>query len=1215
MKKYSIPFGCLLLLAFAVRAHSQPLTFNTLAGLPAGGSADGSGGSARFNAPCGVAADSSGNVYVADTFNHTIRKITPAGVVSTLAGLAGVSGAVDATGSNARFNQPGGVTVDGSGNVYVGDSGNQTIRKITAGGVVSTWAGSAGVSGSADLTGTSALFNQPQGVAVDTSGNVYVADYGNHTVRKITPLRVVSTLAGSAGISGTNDASGSSARFYQPEGVAVDSAGNVYVADTANSTIRKVTASGVVSTLAGSAGNSGSADGTGSIARFYQPEAVAVDGADNVYVGDYFNHTIRKVTSAGVVSTLAGLAGNYGSIDGTNSAARFWGPEGIAVNTNNLNLFVADTGNGTIRKITPSGATMTVSTFAGSASTGSADGTGNNGRFYWPTAVAVAGAGNVYVADTENGTVRKMTPAGLVSTFAGSAGNYGSNDGSAGVARFFGPQGIGVDGAGNVYVADSANATIRKVSSAGIVSTLAGSPGSPGSLDGTNGGAQFYQPQGVAADGAGNVYVADTWNHTIRKITPAGVVSTVAGLAGNFGSADGTNSKARFYWPAAVALDGAGNLYVADYLSHTIRRIAPTGSIWVVTTLAGMPGAWGKADGTNSNARFYHPQGIAVDSGTNVYVVDSGNHAIRKLTPTGSNWVVSTVAGLPEIPGSANGLGSAARFFSPAGIAVTAGGSFYLADSGNNDIRSAVLITNGAPAIIVQPQSQTVDPATSVTFSVSATGAPTLSYQWRFNGSNISGMTASSYTRINAQVSDIGNYSVVITNSVGSVTSEDAFLTVNGIPFILSQPQGVAVALGQSASFSVLAIGTAPLAYQWRFSGNNIPGATASSFTLDSVAGTNNGPYSVVVTNVFGATTSSDALLAVMALKGWGDDSFGQSDLSIAAANTIAVAAGAWHNLALHADGTVIGWGDNFNGQCTVPAGLADALAIAAGGYHSLAIRANGTVLAWGANDYAQTNVPAGLGKVIAIAGGTWHSLALRSDGTIVAWGDNSRGQTNVPPGLTNVVAIAAGGSHSLALKSDGTVAAWGENANAGGDYSGQSVVPPGLSNVTGIAAGEYHSLAVRADGTVVAWGDNSQGQCNLPVITSAVALAGGGAHSLALNGDGTVIAWGANWNGQCDLPPGLGDVVGICAGEAHSLVLVQSTLPFPRLFSQGRLGNRFGAVIQTLNRKSYALDFNNSLTVSNWNTLSTNAGNGALKMLSDTNAIARQRFYRMRQL
>ena len=231
--------------------------------------ADGTGSAARFYFPNGVAVDSAGNVYVADTNNYTIRKITPSGVVSTLAGLAGSPGSADGTGSAARFNDPYGVAVDSAGNVYVADTGNNTIRKITPSGVVSTLAGLAGSIGSADGTGSAARFFQPYGVAVDSAGNVYVADTNNNTIRKITPSGVVSTLAGLAGSFGSADGTGSAARFYYPEGVAVDSAGNVYVADTGNDTIRKITPSGVVSTLAGLAGSIGSADGTGSAARFY----------------------------------------------------------------------------------------------------------------------------------------------------------------------------------------------------------------------------------------------------------------------------------------------------------------------------------------------------------------------------------------------------------------------------------------------------------------------------------------------------------------------------------------------------------------------------------------------------------------------------------------------------------------------------------------------------------------------------------------------------------------------------------------------------------------------------------------------------------------------------------------------------------------------------------------------------------------------------------
>ena len=472
-------------------SQSQPLAITTLAGYAGPGSADGTGASARFANPWGVAADTAGNLYVADTDNHTIRKITTGGVVSTLAGLAGVSGSADGTGSSARFYQPQGVAVDSAGNVYVADTGNYTIRKITPAGVVTTLAGSAGNSGSTDATGSSARFYEPEGIAVNSAGTlIYVADTWNHTIRQVTSAGAVTTLAGSAGNYGTNDGTGSSAQFYQPQGVAVDGAGNVYVGDTGNQTIRKVTSAGVVTTLAGSAGNYGSADGTGTGAAFWNPQGVALDSATNLYVADSFNNTIRKVTPAGVVTTLAGTAGSFGSADGTGAAARFWQPQGVAVDSAG-NVYVADSANGTIREIA-SGAVVT--TLAGSASTGSADGTGSSARFYWPSGAAVDSSGNSYVADTGNGTIRTVTSAGVVSTLAGSAGNFGSTDATGSNARFYGPQGVAVDSSGNLYVADTANHTIRKITSGGVVSTLAGLAGTNGLTDGTGSSARFQRP-------------------------------------------------------------------------------------------------------------------------------------------------------------------------------------------------------------------------------------------------------------------------------------------------------------------------------------------------------------------------------------------------------------------------------------------------------------------------------------------------------------------------------------------------------------------------------------------------------------------------------------------------------------------------------------------------------------------------------------------------
>ncbi len=324
--------------------------------------------------------------------------------LTVLAGVPSLVGSADGTGASARFNWPMGVTVDGSGNVFVADWGNNTIRKITPTGVVTTLAGTAVSLGSADGTGASARFNSPHSVAVDGSGNVFVADWGNNTIRNITPTGAATTLAGTAGSSGSADGTGAAARFNGPIGVAVDVSGNVFVADSANNTIRKITTAGVVTTIAGTAGLSGSADGTGSAARFHAPTGVAVDGEDNVFVADMDNWTIRNMTSAGVVTTLAGSAGSYGSADGTGAAARFISPWGVAVDGAG-NFFVADVGNNTIREITPTGV---VTTLAGTAvSPGSADGTGASARFNDLYGVAVDGAGNVFVADTVNNTIRK----------------------------------------------------------------------------------------------------------------------------------------------------------------------------------------------------------------------------------------------------------------------------------------------------------------------------------------------------------------------------------------------------------------------------------------------------------------------------------------------------------------------------------------------------------------------------------------------------------------------------------------------------------------------------------------------------------------------------------------------------------------------------------------------------------------------------------------
>lgn len=315
------------------------------------GSADGTGAAAQFHTPSGIAINpNTGDAYVCDTANNVIRKITMAGVVTTFAGTAGVSGSADGFGAAAEFNSPLGIVADHSGNLYVTDSGNGTIRKITSTGSVTTFAGTAGVTGSSDASGTLAKFSGPSGIAIDKNGNLYVADTNNDTIRKITSARLVSTFAGMAGVSGATDGIGTSARFTTPYGVAVDSGNNIYVADSGNATVRKITGGQSVTTLAGTAGVTGALDGTGGAAQFNEPYGIVVDIANTVYVTDSTSNTIRKITSTGIVTTFVGTAGVTGFLDGVGAAAQLNTPQGIASDSGG-NLYVSDSVNNTVRKI------------------------------------------------------------------------------------------------------------------------------------------------------------------------------------------------------------------------------------------------------------------------------------------------------------------------------------------------------------------------------------------------------------------------------------------------------------------------------------------------------------------------------------------------------------------------------------------------------------------------------------------------------------------------------------------------------------------------------------------------------------------------------------------------------------------------------------------------------------------------------------------------
>lgn len=623
---------------------------------------------ALFNRPTEIASDNS-NLYVVDRDGITIRKIDLAtGIVSTLAG-SGKEGIADGIGPAASFNRLKGLAIVGN-DLYAVDSFNQRIRKIElATGNVSSFAGS-GKNGATDGVGSNASFGFPKGI-VAVGNNLYVPEWENRTIRKIEIASgMVTTLAGAAGRQhGMSDGIGPAASFSQPSGMTTDGK-NLYVLDEGNRNIRKIVIdTGQVSTL---------------VSSLTWPRGIAID-EHYLYVSDEFYNSIMKVDIAtGQLTTLAGSGkqDTHGSADGIGNAALFYKPAGLVAVGDDL--YVSDSYNNKIRKIEI--ATGQVSTLAGLDEAGASDGA--CAAFYLPSSGLATVGGNLYVANYGNNTIYRIElNTGAVNAFAGS-GSSDMSDGIGAAAAFRYPQGITSDG-GNLYVADYSNHLIRKIEIAsGKVATLAGS-GKPGQADGIGAASSFNYPRSIVSDG-GNLYVVDYDNHAIRKIEiTTGKVSTLAG-SGKEGSKDGIGAAASFNFPRGIAIDG-GNLYVADTHNHTIRKIAIASG--KVTTLAGTGNA-GAADGMGAAASLSYPQNLVVNDG-NLYVADYGNHAIRKIVlATGA---VTTFAGTGKA-GAKDGTGTRATFNQPEGLA-TDGKNLYVANGRDHTIRKIDLASGAVTTL------------------------------------------------------------------------------------------------------------------------------------------------------------------------------------------------------------------------------------------------------------------------------------------------------------------------------------------------------------------------------------------------------------------------------------------------------------------------------------------------------------------------------------
>lgn len=624
--------------------------------------------SAQLMSPSDVASDRSGNLWIADSGNHRIRLVTPDGVIRSVAGdgTAGFSGD-GGPALSAQLNAPAGVAVDDAGNLFISDSANHRIRRITPDGVISTVAGTgtSGFSGD-DGPATAAQVNRPWGITLDAAGSLWIADSANHRVRQVTPNGVIRTVAGNgtAGFSGDGGPA-TLAKLAVPSDVVVDSAGNLFIVEFGNWFIRKVTPAGVISWVAG--------DWEGSLV---EPVSVAVDAAGNLLVADSGNNRIKKIDPAGVMTTVAGRErGGFNGDGGVASSAELHLPGDVATDSQG-NLFIADTGNNRIRKVTPAGI---ISTVAGSGTGGGFSGDGgpaNAAQLMGPNGVAVDAQGNLLIADTINHRIRKVTPGGIITTVAGSGlGGFGGDGGPATVARLSYPQDVAVDAQGNLFIADSGNGSIRKVTPAGIISTVAGTGRQARDFTGDGGSATssaLRYPTSVAADAQGNLFIAEFYLSRIRRVASNGIITTAAGIGATGFSGDGSFAiDAQIGSPWGVAVDGAGNLLIADYSSNRIRKVTPNG---IITTVAGVGTAGFSGDfGPAASAQLNLPQAMTVDAEGNVYIADTWNYRIRKVTthagpvltldPTqyrvGDSWSVKVGYGAPNTParllGTSNG--------------------------------------------------------------------------------------------------------------------------------------------------------------------------------------------------------------------------------------------------------------------------------------------------------------------------------------------------------------------------------------------------------------------------------------------------------------------------------------------------------------------------------------------------------------------------------
>lgn len=662
---------------------------------------------AQFGVIKGIALDPWGNLYLADTDHHRIRKVATTGVVTTAAGTGtpGFSGD-GGPAAAAELNLPYGLAVDLAGYIYVADLGNSRIRRIAPDGTISTVAGT-GIPGAAGDGGPAvdAQLMSPRNVAVDAAGNLYIAEFGGHRVRRVTPDGRISTVAGT-GIAGFNgDGPASTTQLNSPAGLAIDRSGALLIADSGNNRVRKLSF-GAVTTTGG--------PWTGST-----PVALAVDLAGTIYMSEAGPILDSRATNAGNQWTrCAGTGANGFAGDGGLAAQAVLSAVWDIATDSQGSVYIAD--GVRVRRIDRRAIIQTVAGDGYLQAVG--DGlAATSALLSQPAALALDAAGNLYIADTGTNRVRQVVPAGTIRTFTGTGlAGPGPDQTTAARTNLYSPMGVATGPAGNLFIADTYNHRIRMVDLNGLISTVVGTGvagrGAEG-LPATQ--VNLRAPRGVCLDRSGGIYVVDTGNHRVLRVLAGGGTQTAAGNGSPGDAGDGGQAAvAQLNLPGACALDTAGNLYIADTGSHRIRRVTPAGRIGTVAG-TGLSGSGGD-EGPATAAQLDAPSGIAVEDDGNIFIADTHNHRIRQITPDG---VIHTIAGQGTAGYAGDGgFGGSAQLFNPAGLALDGAGNLYVADSGNNRVRRLIPQAALPPAPITAPPSLSALHAASLSQGPAAPG-------------------------------------------------------------------------------------------------------------------------------------------------------------------------------------------------------------------------------------------------------------------------------------------------------------------------------------------------------------------------------------------------------------------------------------------------------------------------------------------------------------